>query len=148
MNFGTSNSVNGLTGFGSNSSASAVNQDGFGDGSLDTLSVSIEGDIIGLYNNGVSRKLAQLQLTTFRNPSGLSQIGSNLFGESVNSGIANRRTAGQGAGFITSGALEGGNVDIATEFTRIITAQRGFQVNARVIQTTDQLLEELANLIR
>lgn len=148
LNFGTPNSVNGLTGFGSNSSASAVNQDGYGDGALDNLSVSAEGDIIGLYNNGVSRKLAQLQLTTFRNPGGLSQVGSNLFGESVNSGVANRRIAGQGAGFITSGALEGGNVDIATEFTRIITAQRGFQVNARVIQTTDQLLEELANLIR
>jgi len=125
-----------------------VNQDGYSDGTLENMSVSAEGDIVGLYSNGVSRKLAQLQLTTFRNPSGLSQLGSNLFGESVNSGVANRRVAGEGAGFITSGALEGGNVDIATEFTRIITAQRGFQVNARVIQTTDDLLEELANLIR
>jgi len=148
LNFGTANGVDGLTGFGSNSTASAVNQDGYSDGTLENMSVSAEGDIVGLYSNGVSRKLAQLQLTTFRNPSGLSQLGSNLFGESVNSGVANRRVAGEGAGFITSGALEGGNVDIATEFTRIITAQRGFQVNARVIQTTDDLLEELANLIR
>jgi len=148
MNFGAANSVNGLTGFGGTSTAAAVVQDGYADGKLDTISVSAEGDITGLYTNGVSRKLAQLQLATFRNPGGLTISGSNLFSASVNSGTATRRFAGEGAGFITAGALEGGNVDIATEFTRIITAQRGFQVNARVIQTTDSILEELANLIR
>lgn len=148
LNFGTPNSVDGLTGFGSANSAAAVNQDGYQDGTLDSLAVTAEGDIVGLYSNGISRNLAQLMLATFRNPSGLSQVGNNLFVESVNSGTATRRIAGQGSGFITAGALEGGNVDIATEFTRIITAQRGFQVSARVIQTTDQLLEELANLIR
>lgn len=148
MDFGAANSVNGLTGFGGTSTAAAVLQDGYADGKLDTISVSAEGDIIGLYTNGVSRKLAQLQLATFRNPGGLTISGNNMYSESVNSGSATRRFAGEGAGFITAGALEGGNVDIATEFTRIITAQRGFQVNARVIQTTDQLLEELANLIR
>jgi len=148
MDFGLANTFTGLTGFGSASTAAAVEQDGFPDGQLDTLSVSQEGDLTALYTNGISRKLAQIELATFRNPAGLSQVGSNLLQESVNSGTANTRVAGQGAGFITAGALEGANVDIATEFTRIITAQRGFQVNARVIQTTDSLLEELANLIR
>lgn len=148
LNFGTSSSVDGLTGFGSANSAAAISQDGYKDGNLDSLVVSAEGDIVGLYSNGVSRKLAQLQLSVFRNPTGLNQVGNNLYTSSVNSGTATRRVAGQGAGFITAGALEGGNVDIATEFTRIITAQRGFQVNARVIQTTDSILEELANLIR
>jgi flagellar hook protein FlgE len=148
MNFGAANSVNGLTGFGGPSTATAIDQDGYEDGTLDSISVSSEGDIVGMYTNGVSLKLAQLQLATFRNPAGLIANGSNMFVESANSGSASRRVAGQGSGFITAGALEGGNVDIATEFTRIITAQRGFQVNARVIQTTDSLLEELANLIR
>jgi flagellar hook protein FlgE len=148
MDFGESNTFKGLTSFGSASTAAAISQDGYSDGKLDSLSVSAEGDILGLYTNGVSRKLAQLQLATFRNPAGLTLTGNNLFQESTNSGTATRRVAGQGSGFITSGALEGGNVDIATEFTRIITAQRGFQVSARVIQTADQLLEELANLRR
>ncbi|MBA3845954.1 MAG: flagellar hook-basal body complex protein [Planctomycetes bacterium] len=148
MDLGAANTFKGLTSFGSDSTAAALNQDGYTDGKLDSLSVSTEGDITGLYTNGVSRKLAQLTLATFRNPAGLSQEGNNLFRESVNSGSPTRRIAGQGAGFITAGALEGGNVDIATEFTRIITAQRGFQVSARVIQTTDEILEELANLVR
>ncbi len=148
MDLGAANTFKGLTSFGSDSTAAALNQDGYTDGKLDSLSVSTEGDITGLYTNGVSRKLAQVTLATFRNPAGLSQEGNNLFRESVNSGSPTRRVAGQGAGFMTAGALEGGNVDIATEFTRIITAQRGFQVSARVIQTTDEILEELANLVR
>ncbi len=148
MDVGESNTYKGLTSFGSASTAAAINQDGYADGKLDNLSVSAEGDLVGLYTNGISRKLAQITLSTFRNPGGLAQDGNNLFRDSVNSGSATRRTAGQGSGFLTAGALEGGNVDIATEFTRIITAQRGFQVSARVIQTTDQILEELANLIR
>jgi flagellar hook protein FlgE len=148
MDFGEANTFGGLTSFGSTSTAAAVGQDGYTDGKLDSLSISAIGDVIGLYTNGVSRKLAQVPLATFRNVAGLTAVSANMFQESVNSGTVTRRTAGSGAGFISAGALESGNVDIATEFTRIIVAQRGFQVAARVIQTTDQLLEELANLKR
>ncbi len=148
MDFGDSNSVTGLSGFGSTSTASAVDQDGFADGKLDAINVSSEGDLIALYTNGISRKLAQIPLVTFANPGGLSSIEGNLWGITTNSGSATRRTPGQNAGFVTSGALESSNVDIATEFTRLITAQRGFQVSARVVQTTDEILEELANLVR
>ena len=146
--FGENNSYTGLTGFGSDSTAAAVDQDGYQDGKLDNISVSAEGDITALYTNGISRNLAQISLVTFRNPAGLVSLESNLWQQSTNSGTPTRRTAGNNAGFITSGALESANVDIATEFANLITFQRGFQVSARVIQTTDQILEELANLTR
>ncbi len=149
LNFGDSASTNGLTGSGGDSTATAVDQDGYASGSLDSLSVTNAGQVVGLYTNGKSLKLYELEIDTFRNPAGLSSIGQNLWQVSANSGDPLARTAGQGgAGTITTGALEGSNVDIASEFTRLITAQRGFQVNSRVIQTTDSILQELAGLIR
>jgi flagellar hook protein FlgE len=146
---GDASSTNGLTGFGSPSTASAIEQDGYASGTLDTMSVSQNGDIVGLYTNGKSKGLYRIEIDIFRNPAGLSSAGQNLFQQSSNSGDPLARTAGEGgAGIITSGALEGSNVDIASEFTRLITAQRGFQVNARVIQTTDAVLQELSGLVR
>ena len=149
LNLGDSSSTNGLTGFGSASTATAVDQDGYASGALDSLSVTNSGQVVGLYTNGKSLKLYELEIDTFRNAAGLTSLGQNLWGVSANSGDPLARTAGQGgAGTITSGALEGSNVDIASEFTRLITAQRGFQVNSRVIQTTDSILQELSGLIR
>ncbi len=149
LNFGDSSSTNGLTGTGSASTAAAVDQDGYASGSLSSLSVTNSGQVVGLYSNGRSLSLYELEIDTFRNPEGLTSAGQNLWQVSANSGDPLARTAGQGgAGSITSGALEGSNVDIASEFTRLITAQRGFQVNSRVIQTTDSILQELAGLIR
>lgn len=146
---GETNGTNGLSGFGSASSATAINQDGYANGSLESLSVQANGEIKGLYSNGQSQVVGELQLFTFRNPAGMLSAGGNLWQPSSNSGLETPRSPGQGgAGQITSGSLEGSNVDIASEFTRLITAQRGFQVNARVIQTTDQILQELSGLIR
>lgn len=146
---GETNGTDGLTGFGSSSTAAAINQDGYTNGSLDSLTVDANGDIKGLYSNGQSQTIATLQIFTFRNPAGMLSAGGNLWQPSSNSGLETPRQPGQGgAGLITSGSLEGSNVDIASEFTRLITAQRGFQVNARVIQTTDQILQELAGLVR
>ncbi len=149
VDLGETNGTNGLTGFGSASTAAAINQDGFANGSLDSMSVDANGDIKGLYSNGQSQTIATLQVFAFRNPAGMLAAGGNLWQPSSNSGLETPRQPGQGgAGQITAGSLEGSNVDIASEFTRLITAQRGFQVNARVIQTTDQILQELAGLIR
>jgi flagellar hook protein FlgE len=148
MEFGESRTFNGLTGFGSTSTAAAVEQDGYEDGRLDNLSIGAEGDITALYTNGISRRLAQIPITTFRNPEGLTSTEGNLWQRSTASGDPVRRVPGENAGFLTASALEGSNVDIATEFTRLINSQRGFQVSARVIQTTDEILEELANLTR
>jgi flagellar hook protein FlgE len=149
MSFGQANSTTGLTGFGTASTAAAIFQDGNANGELQTLSVEPNGNIVGLYSNGKSLPLYQLQVALFSNPAGLSNAGGNLWKVSSNSGDPIIREPGTaGSGTLSSGVLEGSNVDIASEFTRMITAQRGFQVNARVIQTTDSILQELATLIR
>jgi flagellar hook protein FlgE len=149
FDFGDTNTTNGVTGFSTNSTAAAILQDGNANGDLQTLSVEPNGNIVGLYSNGKSLPLYQLQLALFANPGGLNNKGGNLWAVSTNSGDPIIREPGTaGSGTIASGVLEGSNVDIASEFTRMITAQRGFQVNARVIQTSDSILQELTTLIR
>ena len=149
LDLGTSGGFDGLTQYGSDFSAAAIGQDGFGPGSLRSLSIRSDGIIQGNFSNGKISDIAQLQVATFSNPSGLLKQGDSLYMPGANSGpaVAGAATAG-GAGRIASNTIETSNVDIALEFTRLITAQRGFQVNARTITTTDQLMQELANLIR
>jgi len=146
---GTGGSFDGLTGFSASFSAIAKNQDGYGMGMLDKISIDSVGVITGIFTNGVSRTLAQVILGDFNNPGGLLKAGDTLFQASANSGDAVRGVAGSTINAtISSGALEGSNVDLAEEFTNVITSQRGFQANARVITTSDQLLDELVNLKR
>jgi|GEM_PF-1967858 flagellar hook protein FlgE len=147
LNLGSPESNNGLTGYGTADSAQAISQDGSESGTLQSLSVSGNGDIVGLYSNGKSIPIYQLELATFANPAGLSSVGSNLYQTSPNSGTPILRQPGTGnAGTVVGGSLEASNVDIATQFTEMITAQRAYQVNARVIQTEDGLLQELTTL--
>ncbi|MBL4850170.1 MAG: flagellar hook-basal body complex protein [Planctomycetes bacterium] len=149
LDFGPAGGFNGLTQFGSPMTAGATTQDGFESGTLASLSVNGGGSIQGIYTNGRVRELAELQIATFKNPAGLAKVGDSLFAVSSNSGSPLPGTALSGrAGKVLAGVLEESNVDIALEFTRLITAQRGFQVNARTITTTDQMMQELANLIR
>ena len=80
---------------------------------------------------------------------GLDKIGDTMFRESINSGTAQIDAAGEnGLGTIVGGTLEMSNVDLTEEFTRLIISQRGFQANARVVTTSDQILEEVVNLKR
>jgi flagellar hook protein FlgE len=144
---GTSGEYDGLTGFAAHSSAIAKNQNGYGMGMLDDISIDQRGLITGIFTNGVSRTLAQIILADFNNPGGLLKSGDTNFTASANSGDAVKGVAGPTINAtISSGALEGSNVDLAQEFTNIIISQRGFQANARVISTSDQLLHELVNL--
>ncbi|RKX17069.1 MAG: flagellar hook-basal body protein, partial [Candidatus Zixiibacteriota bacterium] len=97
--------------------------------------------------NGVSRVLAQIYIADFNNPAGLIKAGKNLYQSSANSGNAILGVPGSTtSSTITSGALEISNVDLAQEFTNMIVSQRGFQANARVITTSDAMLQELVNL--
>ncbi|NQT20646.1 MAG: flagellar hook-basal body complex protein [Planctomycetes bacterium] len=149
LDLGTSGGFSGLTQYGSPFSAAAIGQDGLGPGSLRSISISADGTIQGNFSNGKISDIAQLQVATFSNPPGLLKQGDNLYLPGANSGPAVSGTAmAGGAGRISSSTIESSNVDIALEFTRLITAQRGFQVNARTITTTDQMMQELANLIR
>ncbi len=140
-------SLNSLIQFNSDFSIRATDMDGQGMGSLETISIDRNGVINGQFSNGMNRDLAQIAMADFNNPSGLNRVGENMFILSPNSGTANVVYAGTNArGMITPGELEMSNVDLAGQFTEMITAQRGFQANARIISVGDQMLTELVNL--
>lgn len=119
-------------------------------GALTGLQVQEDGKIFGNYDNGNTTLLGQIAVANFANPSGLEKLGDNCYRTTLNSGefdgIGQDITADGGK--MTSGVLEMSNVDLSTEFTEMITTQRGFQANSRIITTSDTLLEELVNLKR
>jgi len=126
-----------------------ADQDGYGLGFLNTISVNEDGKILGVFSNGTVRVLAQILVATFNNPSGLLRVGDNMFDISANSGAPIIDEPGSAIqSKIMSGVLEQSNVDLAEEFTRMIIAQRGFQANARIITTSDEFLQEIVNLKR
>ena len=119
-------------------------------GEMDSLSVQQDGRIYASYTNGVTKCLGQIAVATFANAAGLQKEGDNLYRSTQNSGefdgIGVDVTADGGS--MTSGVLEMSNVDLSGEFTEMITTQRGFQANSRIITVSDTLLEELINLKR
>ncbi len=124
-------------------------QDGYPPGVLQNVSVSTDGVISGHYSNGQILDLYQVTLANFNNAQGLTKQGGNLFSETIESGVAYTNAPGEGGlGSINSNSLEQSNVDLATEFVKMITSQRGFQANSRVITTTDEILQELMQLKR
>ncbi|QDU70086.1 flagellar hook-basal body complex protein [Engelhardtia mirabilis] len=148
LTFGEAGSFDGITQFGSATNLVASGQNGYGAGTLASISVGTDGAIEGFYTNGQSVDLGAIGVTTFTNPRGLEELGNSYWGETSNSG--QRLTAagaGNGAGEVIGGALEQSNVDSAAEFVRLIQAQRGFQANARIISVQDQLLEEVVNVV-
>ena len=148
LGFGTQNSYDGMTQLSAASTTSAF-QDGYASGTLTEVRVSTNGMIQGVATNGRSIPLAQLAIATFRNPSGLTRAGANYYDTSLASGDSEIGTALSGdRGTVKSNYLERSNVDIALEFTQLITAQRGFSANARTITVTDEILQELTSLIR
>lgn len=123
-------------------------QDGSPSGSLQSYSISQDGVIVGSYSNGNSKPIGQVALAVFTNPEGLERV-SGGWRETPNSGIGQVGTAGAGGrGLLAAGNLEMSNVDLAEEFTRLMVAQRGFQGNARVITTSDEILQEVISLKR
>ena len=147
--FGSQNGFDGLTQFGGFNSAASTDQDGFAQGTLVDQEVQQNGVIMGQFSNGRTEPLAQIAVATFANPQGLERVGNNYFKPNPSSGTAIITTAQAGnAGSIQSGVLESSNVDVGVEFTQLIAAQRGFQVNARAFSIANQLLEETANLLR
>ena len=117
-------------------------------GTMNGMTVSKNGMINATYTNGDTRLLGQIAVAEFANASGLEKAGNNLYSASANSGAAQLMDVTADGGSITTGVLEASNVDLADEFTRMITAQRGFQANSRVITTTDTMLSELRQLKR
>ncbi len=149
MDPGTVNSIAGLSQFSNPSNAVFTSQDGYSSGDLEDIAINASGVITGSFTNGVSRPVAQLSLANFNNPSALLRSGDNMFQTSPNSGVPVLGFAGtSNTSTITSSALESSNVDLAEQFTDLITTQRGFQASAKIITTADEMLTELVNLKR
>ncbi len=129
------------------STANTVSQNGYTTGILSNISIGQDGTITGAFTNGQSTTLGRLAIATFQNESGLIRLGGNQFQASPNTGVAQYGFAGNGRlGTIDAGALEQSNVSIASEFTKMILAQRSFEANAKSITTADQNLQTVIQL--
>ncbi|WIE66546.1 flagellar hook protein FlgE [Curtobacterium sp. MCLR17_036] len=138
-----------LTGFAGLTTASISSQNGREAGALQGYSISKDGTVTGTFSNGASLALGRIALATFANPAGLEKTGASGYRATANSGQPAVGTPGSaGVGSLASGTLEMSNVDLSQEFTNLIVAQRGFQANARIITTSDEVLQELTNLKR
>ena len=141
--------ITGLTEYASPSSFAVTNQDGQGVGALSTFTTTADGQLIGVYSNGVKQPIAQLAIANFNNPNALEKVGDTTYRNTVNSGVALIGEAmADGRGSIQGGTLEMSNVDLAGEFTNLIVAQRGFAANSRTLTATDEMLQELMNIKR
>ncbi len=144
-----------LTNYGSQSTIdSEMGYEGYGKGksvgNMSNIGIQTDGKIVAAYSNGDNRVLGQIVVANFANAAGLEKVGDNLYAETLNSGAFNgigEDITASGDSFST-GVLEMSNVDLSTEFTEMITTQRGFQSNSRIITTSDTMLEELINLKR
>jgi flagellar hook protein FlgE len=154
FNFGTGTEsegtgLDGLTQYAATSAVSFVTQEGASSGSLSSISVGEDGTITGSFSNGETRTLGQLTLANFQAPDQLNRVGSTLYTESTASGsptLGSPSTANRGS--IAAGTLEQSNVDISTEFVKMIAAQREYQANSKVLTTADSLLAELIQIKR
>lgn len=117
-------------------------------GEMNGVSISTDGQIYATYSNGQTKLLGQIASAEFANASGLSKEGDNLYASTLNSGEATIQDITTDGGYMNTGVLEMSNVDLSSQFTEMITTQRGFQANSRIITVSDTLLEELTNLKR
>ena len=138
-----------LTQFANESNAAVTDKDGYPQGSLDTFSIGTTGEISGIFTNGESKVIGRIALAAFKNPAGLEKTSENMYQGSPNSGepIVGMPGTG-GVGSLNPGTLEMSNVDLSREFSDMITTQRGFQANSRIITTSDEMLQEMVNLKR
>ena len=139
--------VGGTTQYGSVFSVGNITQDGYTTGRLIGIDIDKAGVVQARFTNGRSSILGQVALSNFANPNGLQQLADTNWAETFASGQALRGQAGtSGFGLIQSGALEASNVDITTQLVNMITAQRNFQANAKMISTSDAITQTIINI--
>jgi flagellar hook protein FlgE len=147
VDLGTPGSTDGLTQYDSASSLNGTTSDGSAFGNITGVTVAKDGTVTAQFSNGLTQDVYKIPLATFTNPDGLGQLSGNAYVSTKNSGPANINLANSGgAGGIQSQSLEGSTVDLATEFTNLITTQRAYSASARIITTADQMLQELEQL--
>jgi flagellar hook protein FlgE len=148
LNLGTYGQTNGVTQYaGSDYSLRDLTQDGVPPGNFSGVTTQANGDVVVNYNNGQSRTIAQIPLVTFNNPNALQRQNGQSFTATRDSGqpLANAANT-NGAGSIVTGSIEGSNVDIATEFSQLIVAQQAYSANAKVVTSSDQMLQITINM--
>jgi flagellar hook protein FlgE len=151
LNLGKFGTTDGITQFAGTSYAqsSAPIQDGTPQGSYAGVTIQPTGDVVINYSNGATRTIAQVPLANFANPDALQQQSGQAFTATTQSGAANTVAPGTGGvGTIVAGAVEGSNVDIATEFTQMIVAQQAYNANSKVITTANSMLQVAVNMIQ
>jgi len=143
------NLISGMTQFANNFGVTSVTADGVPPGDLVGLVLEGDGMLTAQFSNGRARALYQIPLATFLNPNGLKADVGGAFRTTLESGLYNINSANAGgAGRLVSGALEASNVDLAAEFTNLITTQRAYSASSRIITTADEMLEELLRVKR
>jgi flagellar hook protein FlgE len=136
-----------VTGYAGMTTVVASGQNGSAAGTLVSFTLGNDGSLVGAFSNGLKQVVGRVALAKFTNPAGLEKAGNSSYSSTANSGNPQIGEAGgPGFGTLTGGALEMSNVDLSQEFTNLIVAQRGFQANARIITTSDQVLQELVDL--
>lgn len=147
LNMGNVGTNDGLTNLSGNFTTNYIKQDGAKFGSYAGVQVSENGVVTALFDNGETRPIAILPLATFANPEGMESLTGNAWIETDASGQALLKMAGtNGAGEITSGALETSKTDLATEFSNMIVTQRAYSAATKIITTADEMLDELTRM--
>ena len=147
LNFGTAGTSDGVTQFDAPSALTSANVDGAPYGALSSVSVDDQGYVSALFDNGIEKKVFKIPVATFANPDGLSAVAGNAYQITEGSGAATVLEAKTGgAGAIASDSLEASTVDLATEFSNLITTQRAYSAATRIITTADQMLQELIQI--
>jgi flagellar hook protein FlgE len=147
VDLGAVNGTSGLTQFDAASSLKGSSPNGSPFGAITGVQVAKDGTVTALFSNGLSQDVYKIPIATFTNPDGLGQVNGNAYIATKSSGAASVNLVSTGsAGSITSQSLEGSTVDLATEFTNLITTQRAYSASARIITTADQMLQQLEQL--
>ena len=139
----------GMTQYDSQSIVQSVSTNGTPFGNLTSINIDGNGYVTAAFDNGVTRRIAQVALATFPNPDGLSPISGDAYRVSLQSGTYNLKAPGTGgAGSISPSSLEASTVDLSSEFAGLITTQRAYSASSKIITTADQMLQDLINIIR
>ncbi len=125
--------------------ANSIRQDGYSAGVLNNTSVSSDGKIVGNFSNGQVKALAQLSLARFSSPNSLKRLDGGAFSQTLESGLP---LVGSGTANLVGGSVEGSNTDIADEFSKMIVTQQAYSANTRVITTSQDMLQQILNIIR
>jgi len=150
LNLGQFQTANGVTQFaGTNFEVASQSQNGSAQGNFESVTIQPTGNVVINYDNGSTKTIAQVPLANFASPDSLQQQDGQAFTATIQSGPANIVTAGtEGTSSMVIGAVEGSNVDIATQFTQMIVAQRAYTANSKVITTADSMMQDALNMVQ